>query len=245
MTDGVAEIAMETIDANANLTTRPAEAQNIECSTDDFDGQGTSEPEVFSAEDQTFYNKIEDLAIQTLDSIEFYSNRDDEEIEKLWDNPSKIFASIRDKTSKMKEAWAEYYNVRKNMDELASQKESRERRDTEEEFKKLYLIKVTEAFENELHNMRRGVQPVDKAAKGKRSKKKESIILDPTSILVNTMDLNIPDDSQLMTSNEPIDYDVLIDCLGDGTDLWTLEEKKLLIEENKRQLGAHETILNK
>jgi len=220
--------------------------QNIEYPSKEFEDLVIEEPEniVLSPENQIFYNKLEDLVSQTLDSIEFYSNRNDEEVEKLWDDPSKIFASIRDKTNKMKEIWVEYYAVRKEMDKIAIQKETRNRRQRDEEFKKLYLIKVTEAFEDELDNIRRGVHPTEKP-KGKQRLKKESISLDPTSILVNTIDLHIPDDAQVMTSNEGIDYDILIDCLEDGADLWTPEEKELFIEESGRLSGKQETILKR
>ena len=48
--------------------------------------------------------------------------------------------------------------------------------------------------------------------------------LDPSSIHVNTTDMNIPE-PLMVISNEPIDYDILNDCLEDGTNRWTQEKK--------------------
>ena len=50
--------------------------------------------------------------------------------------------------------------------------------------------------------------------------KKESVTLDPSSIHVDTTDMNIPE-PLMVISNEPIDYDILNDCLEDGTNRWT------------------------
>ncbi len=54
--------------------------------------------------------------------------------------------------------------------------------------------------------------------------KKESVTLDPSSIHVNTTDINIPE-PLMVISNEPIDYDILNDCLEDGTNRWTQEKR--------------------
>jgi hypothetical protein len=50
--------------------------------------------------------------------------------------------------------------------------------------------------------------------------------LNPSSIPVNTTDMNISGATYgIMISNEPIDYDILNDCLGDGTNRWTQDKR--------------------
>jgi hypothetical protein len=198
------------------------ESQSTSTSCEVTDDHADTEPV-----DPIFFNRINDLAIQTLHLIESHSDRSDKDMDHLWDQPHKIFEMLRNKTNEMKEAWADYYSVRKTMDEIAHKKELEEGLFVDEEFKRLYMIKATEAFQNELDSIRRGDQ-----ANEKKKSSKSVAKLDPTSI--HMLDVSNTDEP---SSNESIDFEVLATCLEDGHDLWTMEEKQLLIEECRKNNG--------
>lgn len=143
--------------------------------------------------------------------IDTYS---DESSTDILDDPLRVFDEMSDLSGQLKQEWDAYYT---KLQEIKVQSKP-----DEDAFREAYMSMMTEAFSEELEDLRQGRIRTDK-------KKNEPDILQQENIVM-------PDDfnqegSIGAATNSTVQVDVLVHLLGHGMNRWTDEEKRLLLED--------------
>mmetsp|Transcript_2790 Transcript_2790/g.3289 ORF Transcript_2790/g.3289 Transcript_2790/m.3289 type:complete len:266 (-) Transcript_2790:328-1125(-) len=142
----------------------------------------------------------------------------------------------------MKNTWSEYYS---SIDEINNKTKSEEDIIKEEAlFRDAYMEMITEAFADELDDLRHGKVTNYNTKKKKKKKKRKSNNMSNNGddddgdceAILKQDNIVMPneEDEQL---DENVDVEVLASCLESGMDIWTKEEKMLLAFDNNKNIG--------
>jgi predicted ATP-dependent Lon-type protease len=139
----------------------------------------------------------------------------DESSSDVLDDPLRVFDEMSDLSGKIKQEWDTYYSKLKEI-EIKFKPD-------EDEFREAYMSMMTEAFSDELEDIRKGKI---------RTKKKNNVpdILQQENIVMPD-DFTQEGSSDCTANTSNVQVDVLVHLLGHGMDRWTDEEKMLLLED--------------
>jgi len=156
-------------------------------------------------------HQLSKLSQQISNLIDTYR---DESSSDIIDNPLRVFDEMSDLSAQLKHEWDAYYT---KLQEIKVKSKP-----DEDAFREAYMSMMTEAFSDELEDLRQGRIRTDK-------KKNEADILQQENIVM-------PDDFNQegivgATTNSAVQVDVLVHLLGHGMNRWTDEEKRLLLED--------------
>jgi len=149
-----------------------------------------------------------------------------------WDEDDliQVFSKMESTTDAMITTWKKYHEQTK----LLSEEKARIHRQNDVPFREIYMEMMTKAFATELDDMRCG-RTIDTgsgaSSSGKGNGEKLPSILDQDNILMPDNDED--DGSQIKGGG--IDVEVLIRSLQSGMDVWTDEERQLVIDEQFTQ----------
>mmetsp|Transcript_6426 Transcript_6426/g.9768 ORF Transcript_6426/g.9768 Transcript_6426/m.9768 type:complete len:241 (-) Transcript_6426:1043-1765(-) len=132
-------------------------------------------------------------------------------------DPSDVYDSIEQETNDMISIWSEYFSqVEKK------EKEKDDCRD-DEKFRKVYMDMITEAFADELDDLRQG-RVESKKVKGKKDSIQDNEVLKQHNVI-----MPVASEGQVLNDD---DVKVLVSCLESGMEMWTEDEKQFLVNEN-------------
>lgn len=139
---------------------------------------------------------------------------------KFREDPSSALDEISNVTDSMKASWNNYFRKRSEIEEQKAQHDAVQ----DEKFREVYMNLVTEAFGDELDDLRSGRVRVEQMSKKKKSKKQgvESDVLMQDNIIMPTDD-----------SADVVDMQILANMLESGMTSWTREERDLMILDNE------------
>jgi len=152
------------------------------------------------------------LVVDTLSSYSKHNHKDPDQDHDLIDKAAKDMLDI----------WSNYYSQLEKMN-----KDSKTKLKLDDElFRRAYMDTVTEAFADELDDLRHGRIKDD----GK-NKKKKSTEYDEELKMQNVI---LPKDNEVNgTTLTNDDIKVLATCLESGMDIWTEEERRFLVMESQ------------
>lgn len=130
----------------------------------------------------------------------------DESSTDIVDDPLRVFDEIGSLSKELKKEWDAYFS-KLNEIKIRSKPD-------QDAFREAYMSMTTQAFSEELDDLRHGRIPLEK--------KKD------TPDILKQQNIVIPDGSA--SGNGDIQVDVLVHILGHGMDQWTEEEKALLLK---------------
>ncbi len=157
-------------------------------------------------------NKLTQLAQHATDLMDKYS---DEKNQDMINDPSRVYDEIAAVTEHMTNVWKEYNEQVASIDDQRKEKEQED----ESKFRAAYMDLVTEAFSDELDDLRKG--RIRMSDNEKKKKEKVPDILKQDNIVM-------PGEGEVET-NDNVDVDILIEMLE--SEGWSKEEKKLLLED--------------
>ena len=135
----------------------------------------------------------------------------------LFSDPIQVYDEMSQACSEMKSTWEEY---RSDLASIEKDKEAQTLKDNNQ-FREVYMNLVTEAFADELDDLRHGKIQKDESMK----KKKKS------GDVNHSFNIVIPEERNSGDGN--VDMDILADMLESGMVGWSPEEKELLLKDWK------------
>lgn len=167
------------------------------------------------------YDAIHKHAQIIRDTMERYSNPPKKKERKDEDrNPMKGCHLVEQKTSDMVDVWSEYYTQMKDIQNKSINFDADNRI-----FRKVYMGMITEAFADELDDLRHG-RVKDKSNKKKKKSNEYNEVLEQQNVVVP----KVKETVETLKSN---DIKVLISCLESGMNIWTDEEKGFLTTKRR------------
>lgn len=133
---------------------------------------------------------------------------------------------IDQKTNEMVDIWTDYY---RKLDTIQKQTQSQNEKD-DETFKKIYMDMVTEAFADELDDLRKGTHVKEPTTK--KGKKRSMVDADDEEAL-KLQNVVVPKVNGILKPLTNNDVKVLASCLESGMDFWTEEERRILIQKRR------------
>jgi len=156
--------------------------------------------------------KISSLAQNAEDMFEKYS---DANCDDLMQDPLRVYDELSTVTTAMSNEWKDFHS------KIASIQREKEIQSEENEatFREAYMNLVTEAFADELDDLRQGLI---------RSTEKEKEVPD----ILKQDNIVMPEE---VTANGDVDVNILIEMLESGMAGWTADEKELLLLDLKQR----------
>lgn len=139
----------------------------------------------------------------------------DESSSEVIDDPLRVFDEMSDLSGKVKQEWDTYYKKLKEI-EIKFKPD-------EDEFREAYMSMMTEAFSDELEDLRHG------RIRTEKKKNVPDILQQENIVMPDDFTQEGSNNSTANTSN--VQVDVLVHLLGHGMYRWTDEEKRLLLED--------------
>ncbi len=164
-------------------------------------------------------NIIHEKALAMMGSIESCLDSDSAE-----HHHDKVYDSFRKGTEGMMSTWSEYFSNVEKIEKAQSERSSGDGGDTM--FRNVYMEMMTEAFADELDDLRQGrVEGIEKKKKTDDDVLRQHNVIIPVAI-----------GGQALNDD---DVKVLVSCLDSGMEMWTEEEKQFLVEEKKLKHSNH------
>jgi hypothetical protein len=178
---------------------------------------------------QAIHEKAQDM-IEKMNSFNgMYSNKNNttkESSKDITEDLMKCCEIIDQQTNEMVDIWSDYYHKLDSIQE----KTQRQNEKDDELFKKIYMDMVTEAFADELDDLRKGT-PVKETSK-KKGKKRSIVDADDEEAL-RLQNVVLPKCHEIAKPLTNNDVKVLASCLESGMDVWSEEERRYLIQRER------------
>jgi ABC-type transporter MlaC component len=206
---------MSTHDSNDDSSETSSSSMCIDYNQEQ-DGQQSNDDSIIKQIQNETSEAIHMQALKIVDTLESYQELEDK-------NPTVMLASIDKSTNSMVDTWSAYYSQL----ELATTKKNEGKDD--ERFRKVYMEMITEAFADELDDLRHG------RVKDQGKKKKKKTIEDDDEELLKQQNIVVPSSIGQAETLKGNDVKVLVSCLESGMDIWTEEERQFLLSEKGPQ----------
>lgn len=169
---------------------------------------------------RSMYNTAEELCQIGGKALTIFEKYTKDNSKKFREDPSSALDEISNVTDSMRASWKNYSITRSKIEEEKAQHDAVQ----DEKFRKVYMNLVTEAFGDELDDLRSGRVRVEQMSKKKKSKKQgvESDVLMQDNIIMPTDD-----------SADVVDMQILANMLESGMNSWTREERDLMLLDNE------------
>eukprot|EP00979_Chaetoceros_neogracilis_P013614 scaffold3947_cov222-Chaetoceros_neogracile.AAC.4 len=131
-------------------------------------------------------------------------------------DPIRVYDEMSQACAQMKSTWEEH---RSDLASIEKEKEAQSVEDNKQ-FREVYMNMVTDAFSDELDDLRHGIQK-DSSTKKKKSSVDDSILQQDNIV--------IPEEHNNGGGN--VDMEILADMLESGMEGWSTEEKELLLKD--------------
>jgi hypothetical protein len=204
-----------------------SDASDVQMQEDDSSATSSSSAEETPFDSQTQIQeaqhrtstKLSELAESVESLIEKYANNSDE----LVHDPIRVYGEMSQACSEMKATWEEYHS---DMASIEKVKEAQSIQ-TNKKFRDVYMNLVTEAFADELDDLRHGKLQNDDDAKKKMKNLDESILQQD----------NIVIPKERNSDGVNVDMEILAEMLESGMEGWDQEQKELLLQDWKVSQG--------
>lgn len=216
------KMEMDHIDESSSDSSMTEEQQEIEDVRSNLNEYNFNE-EILNARKNT----AEELCQIGKKALTIFEKYTKDNSKKFREDPSSALDEISNVTDSMRASWKKYSITRSKIEEQKAQHDAVQ----DEKFREVYMNLVTEAFGDELDDLRSGKVRVEQVSKKKKSKKQgvESDVLMQDNIIMPTDD-----------SADVVDMQILANMLESGMNSWTREERDLMILDNEQLLSSND-----
>ncbi|GFH51325.1 predicted protein [Chaetoceros tenuissimus] len=200
-------------DSDSSMTEEQQEIEDVRTNLNEYNFN----EEILTAKKNT----AEELCQIGKKALTIFEKYTKDNSKKFREDPSSALDEISNVTDSMRASWKNYSTTKSKIEEQKAQHDAVQ----DEKFREVYMNLVTEAFGDELDDLRSGKVRVEQVSKKKKSKNLgvESDVLMQDNIIMPTDD-----------SADVVDMQILANMLESGMNSWTREERDLLILDNEQ-----------